>query len=625
MSLASSLTAAPMLKSGVLHAQVEAGTYVELGERSFFVRGEKLFPIVSRILHSLDGSRALDEIRASLPEKVVPLLDQLLDHLVRQRMLTSGPPEAIPDDHPHASTLGFFRDATSRWRECFEEWSQVRITLMGSPELVPALARAIVSAAAGRVAIIQLDAVDPEAVGPEMGDSATHDARNTGPGNLHGQPQIDERSPPAAGLPSVCEVLAFTAAMRQPREPRSLLLYLGAEPPDEDALGRIEALASRHEVTMIGAVCGDIGIVGPDCRNGLAPWRGLVSRARGQAQPFTRAAMRVLASLLAFEAMQERIAAWSDDPQESARRETQFRVVRNDGSVSSHDSEVFLASGRSLVNDVPDEPVVAPTDPSLTRFFDPAAGLFSDATVPGPEYPLAHRAVALSYASPGGEARQQTLYDWGLDPAGAEQRLMAQAFAALVAGNTGHVAAPGVSLLIASPSEEASRAIAMSCARATLPDFLRDHLPQARAIATTDSPDVQVLARLIRLYSGRLPLLWTAGSAGAAGSTESGACIAWANIGDWTAVAVAPDLQAAIFEALGETLSAFQLGRLTDRQSIWPLSELRCVALPREAGDGNDPPPAPAIEAPVALQYVAATDPCLPAGMHVGHARTLRA
>ena len=196
---------------------------------------------------------------------------------------------------------------------------------------------------------------------------------------------------------------------------------------------------------------------------------------------------------------------------------------------------------------------------------------------------------------------------------------MAQAFAALIAGNTGHVAAPGVSLLIASASEEASRALAMAFARATLPDVLRALSPQARAIATTDSPDVQVLARLIRLYSGSLPNLWTSESA------ESGACIAWATIGDWTAVAVAPDLQAAMFEALGETLSAFQLGRLTDRQMIWPLSELRRVALLREAGDGGDPPSASAIEAPIALQYVAATDPCLPVGMHVGHARTMEA
>jgi len=613
-----------MLKSGVLHAQVEAGTYVELGERSFFVRGEKLFPIVSRILHSLDGSRALDEIRASLPEKLAPLLDQLVDHLVRQRMLTSGPPEAIPDDHPHASTLGFFRDATSRWRECFEEWSQARITLMGSRELVAALARAIVSTAAGHVAIVDLDAVDPEAVDAERVDPAARYARKIGPVNLRGESHIDGRSPPEVRLPSVCEALGFAAAMRRPREPRSLLLYLGAEPPDEDVLDRIGALAGRHEVTMIGAVCGDIGIVGPDCRNGLAPWRGLIARVDSQAQPFTRAAVRVLASLLAFEAMQERIAAWSDDPQESAKRETQFRVVRNDGSVSSHDSEVFLASGRSLHNDAPDEPLVAPTDPSLTRFFDPAAGLFSDATVPGPEYPLAHRAVALSYASPEGEARQRTLYDWGLDPAGAEQRLMAQAFAALVAGSTGHVAAPGVSVLIASASEETSRAFAMSYARATLPDFLREHSPQARAIAITDSADVQVLARLIRLYSGHLPTLWTAGSA-AAGSAEPGACIAWANAGDWTAVAIAPDLQSAMFEALGETLSAFQLGRLTDRQMAWPLSELRRVVSPREAGDGNDPPSTPAIEAPVALHYVAATDPCLPVGMYVGRARTMRA
>lgn len=173
--------------------------------------------------------------------------------------------------------------------------------------------------------------------------------------------------------------------------------------------------------------------------------------------------------------------------------------------------------------------------------------------------------------------------------------------------------------MVASSSEAAARARAAAHAMATLPAFLRNHPPRLRAIATADSADVQVLARLVRLYSGALPMLWTAGTAAA------GACVAWAKVGDWTAVAIAADEQTAAFEALGDSLSAFQLGRLTDRQAAWPLSALRTVAaLPAgEVAAASSSPSA--IDAVPALAYVAAGDPCIPADLHVGHARVTAA
>ena len=396
MSLANPVLDAPLLKAGVLHAPVDGGTYVELGDRSFFLRGDKLYPILARLLDSLDGTRSAQEIRAALPEKLLPLFEQLFDQLLRQRMLTSGPADAIAADHPQAPTLQFLREATSRWRACFDEWRSARITVLGDAELVAQLAGALRSAGAAEVVLVAAE----------------------------------------SGLADPW--LSPAAALQQPRTPRSLLLYLGAAAPDDESLAQIEALAARHEVAILAAVCGDIGLVGPDCRDGLAVWRGLVARAVDSGQPFTRVARSVLASLLAFEALQERIAAWSDDGAEAQRRLTQFRVVRGDGSVSSHDSTVFLAGGRTLGGRAKEEALVAPADPALSRFYDPAAGLFSDAAVPGPEYPLAHRAVLLTYSSATGEPSEQRLYDWGADPDAAEQRLMAQAFATLLALRRGH-------------------------------------------------------------------------------------------------------------------------------------------------------------------------------------------
>jgi hypothetical protein len=573
------MLAAPLLKTGVLHAQVEDGTYIELGERNFLVRDEKLFPVVSRMLSCFDGERPADAIRASLPPKLAPLFDRLLDSLVRHRMLSSGPNQAFPADHPHAATLHFFRDATSRWREAFEDWTQTRIVLAGSPETMPMLARALASAGAGPLSIVAADAADAESA-------------------------AETRERLRAQVPPDCAVLDRATALCLPKTPRSLLLHLDIASPPDAAASEIEALARSHEVVIAGTVRGGLGIVGPDCGADPAPWRALSARLPASGPPFTRAAIRVLASLLAFEAMQERIALRSDDPDEHARRRSQFRLVRNDGSVSSHDLDVFLAGGRSLEAAAPEASPDAHPDPQTMRFFDPATGPFRDAGVPGPEYPLAHRAVALIAPRSGDDDGQEVLCTWGLDPASAERRLMLDAFATLATRGTGHAPAPGRSPLVAAASADDARTQAMALALATHPGFLFTHPPRAYAVSADDAADVQVLLRLIHLYAGALPLVRCAGDASA------GACIVWVDIGDRTAVAVAPDAAMALAEALGEALSGFQLGRPTDRQARWPWSSLRA------------PSASAAVDcAAIKWDYIEVRAPWLPSDVHLGHAQ----
>jgi hypothetical protein len=587
---------APLLKTGVLHAQVEDGTYIELGERNFLVRDDKLFPVVSRLLSCFDGERPADAIRASLPPKLAPLFDRLFDSLVRHRMLSSGPKQAFPADHPHAATLHFFREATSRWREAFEDWTQARIVLAGSPETLPALARALASAGAGPLSIVAADAADAASA-------------------------AETRERLRAQVPPDCAVLDRATALRLPKTPRSLLLHLDiASPPDapasdaamsDVAASEIEALARSHEVVIAGTVRGGLGIVGPDWGADPAPWRALSARLPASGPPFTRAAIRVLASLLAFEAMQERIALRSDDPDEHARRRSQFRLVRNDGSVSSHDLDVFLASGRSLEAAASEASPDTRPDPQTMRFFDPATGPFRDAGVPGPEYPLAHRAVALIAPRPGDDDGQDVLCAWGLDPASAERRLMLDAFATLATRGTGHAPAPGRSPLVAAASADEARAQAMALALATHPGFLLTHPPRAYAVSADDAADVQVLLRLIHLYAGALPLVRCAGDASA------GACIAWVDIDDRTAVAVAPDLATALAEALGEALSGFQLGRPTDRQARWPWSSLRAASASASAAVD-----CAAVDcAAVMRDYIEVRPPWLPSDVHLCHAQ----
>lgn len=656
------LEAAPLLKAGVLHAQVDGGSYIEWGERSFFVRGEKLYPVLVRMLDSFDGTRPLAALRAAMPEKVAPLFEELLAQLRRHRMLTSGPEQAIADDTPFASTLRYMREATPRWRECADAWREARISLVGPPAWLARAGQALVDSGAGTLVLVPWSDADAQAAPIE--DDEEDDA-----GALAALARLADRH---AGV----VVGDLDAVAAQSPTPGSLLLGMTRGRPDAQARARWQALARAHATTIGAADCGGAAFVGPDCGADLAPWFALIDRAHHDADtaalPFTRAARRVWGTLPAFEALQACIAAWSDDPDEAAGRRSRFCRVRPDGSVGSHDLAVYLAGGAGA-HTAQDAPAgadaaagaaampameVMPEQPGLTRYFDAQTGLLADGRVPGPEYPLAHRALRLRIAagverdarsdaeSDAGSDTDSGTADgtgadaggprevctWGVDPATAERRALWRAFAAVLAARDPRPAADGVSPLVAAASPEAADALARAHAWAMLPAYRAAHPPQPVALTTTGADasaghvssdaglqgaDAQRLLRLIHLCTGALPVLWRSGNA------RAGACFAWVRLGPWTVAAVADSPSAACCEALGEAMSAWQLGRLSADQASLPLALLRAIPLEASAPDtaAAEAGPDPAEADGWAVQSTAIEDPLLPADVHVAMAR----
>jgi len=77
-------------------AHVPAGVCVSAAQRSFFVQGSGVFPIVERLLSRLDGRRSREDILEGLPTQGRKLLDALLRQLEENDMLA--PPEPIDLD-----------------------------------------------------------------------------------------------------------------------------------------------------------------------------------------------------------------------------------------------------------------------------------------------------------------------------------------------------------------------------------------------------------------------------------------------------------------------------------------------------------------------------------------------
>jgi hypothetical protein len=486
-----------MIKPSVVCVEIDEGTYIESGSNSFVIGNRRLFPVIERILANLDGRAPPEHVRAALPDKVHPLFDQLLANLEEFRMLTTGPGGAALDAHPFREVFLYLQEASRDAQACFADWSRLPITVAGSPARIPAILNHLQASGAANVTV-----------------------------------PTDE-----------------LAAGDRPADPDALLICAYDERPLPAVLDGLRALAALHGRGIFAAVCGDLAVIGPEAQGDLGPWPELLDLAPETPEPLVPLAASVLSALIAFEALQARLAPWSDDPAEAVRRRTLFRLLRNDCRVTSHDARAALASKRPFAATAPapnHEP--APLEEASRPLFDDTVGLLRWADAEGPDYPLAHRAVS---------NRQRTIRHWGIDFAAAEERCLALALGMFADG-------------VAARSEEGLRSLAAAYALAAAPP--RRIVPVSPD--SLDDADLQVLIRLARLYWGEAPRLWLSGT------RENGGCVGWARLSGTTCAVPAPGEQEALFEALGDLLSGLQRGIAADRQALRPCGDLAAMPLP---------------------------------------------
>jgi hypothetical protein len=553
----------PLLKSYVMFVPVEDGVYFEAGQESFLFKGRGLFPLVTRIVSLLDGTRTLATIESVVPEKAHNLLGLLLGELEQRRMLhmVIDTPEAPLPQHVealYAGTIGFLKDQTPHWAAVFRRWRETKIVAAGAGLSYRVLVRNLMRSGARHLVLALDQSEDPS------GDEAVITA------------SVAEAKSRDAEI--VVDWADAAQAIEAAGADDTRILYASDAVPlrDDSLFHRLTAL-DRPE-TLAGGVYRGAALVGPQSgeRLSLLPtWDRIAAKAAGP--PYSRAARATLGSVVAFEALKSLATDESAEPERRDWLRRNCYHVRPDATIEIHK----LVPQPSAPAADPAPAQAADPRPDDEPLFDPVAGCLQWVDFAGAEFPLPHRAIGIRSDSGGGLAADPVT-QWALTPQDMDERVTARALEALaeVQNPAAAVAGSAFSPVLADRDEAVWRQEARANAIARHPAFLGKATPIRIDAESVVDQDARMLIRLVRLYTGDLPHLWLLG-----GGAVSIACVA-VNGQLFRTAAAAP--AKAIVEALGDALSALQTGRRPERQgpaflgpldAIEPDSELPAIAL----------------------------------------------
>ncbi|HEX9964807.1 MAG TPA: hypothetical protein VGB04_07470 [Allosphingosinicella sp.] len=553
----------PLLKSNVAFIPVDEGVYFESGQHNFLFKGRGLFPLVSRIVSLLDGTRTVAALEGIVPEKAHALLGLLLGELEQRRMVhmvvdTPEPPLPEHVESLYFGTIAFLKDETPHWPTVFRRWRETRILAAGAGFSYRVLVRNLMRSGAARLALA-LDGADDSSGDRDAITAAVAEAKSR-------DPEI-----------SVDWIDSDRAAEAAAAQGIRILYVSDSVPLGDGSLFRQLTAGDRPDV-LAGGVYRGAALVGPEGGEGLSLlpiWDRIAAQSAGP--PYSRAARAILGSVVAFQALK---AFGIDEFAEPERRDWLRRHcfhVRPDNTTEVHR---LIPEPPSPASDPPTALAAEPRADD-SPLFDPVTGCLQWEDFAGAEFPLPHRAIRIQ-PDPAGRLSSEPIAQWALTPQDVDERATARALEALAESQSpaGAVDGSAFSPVLAARDEAAWRRDAQANAVARHPAFLHKASPVRIEAESIADQDARMLIRLVRLYGGELPHLWLL-----SGGAVNVACVA---VKGQLYRAAAASPAKALVEALGDSLSAVQTGHRPQRQqpdflgpldSIEPDPELSAVAL----------------------------------------------
>lgn len=523
----------PLLRPSVIYAPVVSGVYVELGDRNFLIKGAKLAALIVRLIGVLNGRNAVGAIRQELPEAAKPMFDAMLKSLDENGMLVNGPIGLIAPELITSPIARLLQDTTEHWEQGVADFLTHRITVWSDAEKAISLVRSLLAMGAREIAIVDTGFDDHRLAGlQEIG--------------LEGAANFRVVSPESAALAG----------------DQSPLIFLGTE----DAFRQTPMLAAAalaHDVVFPAILMPACALVGPAFEGGIDNWNAVPLDVLPVGDVFPAASVEVTAALLAMELIQG-LAARHGSRETAEQRSRQIHVVHADGTVRRYDREVLLASGRTIPAEFSGAKVGIDGlagEPS----FDPDIGVFEPEAPDQPPFPLCHQAMRIYRAGASGQDQWTRLESWGVTAQDAFDRVMLQACEFLAAETP--EAKNSIAVAARRSPEEASSlagAIARSAHAANGPSLPRRPID----IEMDCDADGRMLIRLARLY-------WRENPEVTVSELDAETSVAWACLGEVTAVGIGCSIAEAVTEALGEVVSAIQRGQLSGRQGQNPWLGLR--------------------------------------------------
>ena len=541
----------PLLKSHVVYVPVEEGVYFQAGQNSFLFKGRGLFPLVTRIVSLLDGTRTVPALESIVPEKAHALLGLLLGELERARMLhmvvdTSEAPLPKHVEELYSGTIGFLKDETPHWPGVFRNWRETRIIAAGAGLSYRVMVRNLMRSGARRLVLALDQPEDPS------GDRAAVTA------------SVAEAKSRDAEI--VADWADSEQAVEAARADGARILYVSdAVPPHDSLFLRLTAL--ERPDSLAGGIYRGAALVGPEGADGpslLPIWERIANKSAGP--PYSRAARAILGSVVAFEALKSLGAAEAAEPERRDWLRRHCCHLRPDSTIEIH--QLAPEAPAPASDSTPAE--AAEPRPDDGPLFDPATGCLQWEDFAGAEFPLPHRAIRLQMDSGAGLA-SDPVTQWALTPQDIDERATARALESLaeLESPAAAVAGSAFSPALANRDEAAWRLEARANAVARHPEFLSKAPPIRIDPESVADQDARMLIRLVRLYTGHLPNLWLLG-----GGAVSIACVGVE--GQLFRTAAASPGKAFV-EALGDALSTLQMSRRPERQQPAFLGPLAAI------------------------------------------------
>ena len=144
------------LKAHVFFKPVEGGVHLDAGAQAFVLNGAGLYPLVERVVARMDAGTTLEALRRDVPERLRPVVRQLLEALDAHGMLLEESAEVgalLAEDGPPARRefVRYLQDRAdaATWPARYTAWRTSRVVLAGEGFALEAAANALADAGAG--------------------------------------------------------------------------------------------------------------------------------------------------------------------------------------------------------------------------------------------------------------------------------------------------------------------------------------------------------------------------------------------------------------------------------------------------------------------------------------------
>lgn len=146
------------LKGHIYFNKVEEGVYFQGQTGGFIVKGDKIYPLVAKIISFIDAGYRLQDIQSQLPEKLRPfyenLIGQLNDHhMLVERDAEKSVPEAWLNYKQFRDFFTYLQENAADFQAQFAQWQAQKVLVFGEGYALKSAVEALANSGLNELAI----------------------------------------------------------------------------------------------------------------------------------------------------------------------------------------------------------------------------------------------------------------------------------------------------------------------------------------------------------------------------------------------------------------------------------------------------------------------------------------